>query len=132
MKKLKQFKPKRHTTRKKFSGTKRETRQSVGYGKNWLKYRYRFLHHNPYCCACNERATVVDHAVPWKVDKEKWFWNIENYLPFCHSCHSTVTAKFDRQQNPDLEGKDKWIAQRRKELNITRPVKRVPFKGENL
>ena len=125
MKKPKIYKPKRAAT-KTFV---RHTTASKGYDNKWRVYSYRFLHHNPLCYVCGEKAKVVDHIVPAKVNREVYFWKIDNYLPMCVSCHNTVTALFDRGAVPNTLDKLKFIAQKREERGISIKVRGVPFKN---
>ena len=128
-----QFKPKRSNNPKTFTPTstrpKRSSRQ-LGYDSKWDSYRFRFLHHNPYCYACGlegGKKLHVDHIIPHRGDPNL-FWKLENMISLCHSCHSTVTQMFDCSDPPNTEGKLTWINNMRKNLNITRPSKIVPIK----
>ena len=93
---MKQYKPKKPKNLKRFELNKRESSTKRGYDAKWSKYRFRFLHHNPKCYCCGQKANVVDHYIPWKIDKEKYFWNEHNYISLCSLCHNTITGKFDR------------------------------------
>lgn len=63
-----------------------------GYGGAWRKARALFLKLHPVCVICGQPATDVDHIVPHKGDK-KIFWDVNNWQPLCHSCHSKKTAR---------------------------------------
>jgi len=132
-KKPKQYKPKKNKHAKQFKlhGSTRNARE-MGYTKQWEKYRYRFLHHNPKCYVCSMKSEHVDHIVAAKVDRDKYFWKVDNYMPMCRRCHGYVTGKFDRFEIPKTEEKLAWIKQRRLMFNINIKVKIVPFKGENV
>ena len=127
MKKAKQFKPKRPSGGKVFKGGKNVT--GMYKTTEWKTYRFRFVHHNPSCYACgtNEGFIHLDHVVAHKGD-EKIFWTTTNMISLCHSCHSTVTAKFDRYTPPRTVEKMRWIEIRRKETNTTIKIKIVPLK----
>lgn len=120
MQKPKQFKPKRNVGVKKFNGN--EERNSLYDSTEWIKYRFRFLHHNPKCYACGSPAKHVDHILPVRTTLEG-FWITNNHCPLCHNCHSYVTAKFDRHNPPKTEEKIKWLDSERKLRNIKTPIK---------
>lgn len=68
-----------------------------GYGYKWQQERAAFLKENPLCVACHKRgllvaATVVDHIVPHKGDKEL-FWRRSNWQPLCKKHHDAKTAR---------------------------------------
>ena len=117
---VRHYKPKKAVGRK-FGATKRNA-SKAGYDKDWRIYRFRFLHHNPYCYCCPAKATVVDHIRAHKGDVEL-FQNTSNHLPLCKTCHDYVTGKFDSYKEPKTEEKCQWFTQRRKELNLTHAVK---------
>lgn len=64
----------------------------------WKKERARFLHHHP-LCPCGEQARYVDHVKPWRSfpedQRDAAFWDVRNWQPLCHSCHSRKTAAHD-------------------------------------
>ena len=67
-----------------------------GYDGRWRKARAAFLRRNPLCVECMRKgvltpATVVDHIIPHRGDKEL-FWNEENWQPLCKSCHDRKTG----------------------------------------
>ena len=67
-----------------------------GYDGRWRKARSAFLQRNPLCVECMRKgvltpATVVDHIIPHRGDKEL-FWNEENWQPLCKSCHDRKTG----------------------------------------
>ena len=107
---------------KKFNSKPARNSKKMGYDKDWNKYRFRFLHHNSYCYCCSNKATVVDHIRAHKGDTDL-FENTSNHIPMCKGCHDYVTGKFDRYDEPKTEEKCKWLAETRKTLGITRPVK---------
>lgn len=120
MQKPKLFSPKRTSGTKKFNGAKH--REDQYKTTRWVRYRFRFLHHNPKCYACTNKAGHVDHIVPARIDPEG-FWKQGNHVALCHSCHSTVTAKFDRKDPPDTQGKVKWLQEQRSLMQLKHPIK---------
>lgn len=89
------------------------------YGESdWVKYRRKFIYHNPKCYVCARRAKVVDHIIPHKGNREL-FENTKNHLPMCESCHNTVTTMFDRNYKvgDPVDAKAEWIEKRRRYLN---------------
>lgn len=70
-----------------------------GYNHEWRKARNRFLAEHPLCVMCEREgkltpANVVDHIVPHKGDKVK-FWDQLNWQGLCVHHHSLKTAKED-------------------------------------
>lgn len=72
-----------------------------GYDSKWEKAREGFLHKHPVCRHCQEGtpsiftpATVVDHIVPHRGDKDL-FWLRSNWQPLCKPCHDRKTATED-------------------------------------
>jgi 5-methylcytosine-specific restriction endonuclease McrA len=68
-----------------------------GYSYGWQKARERFLRSNPLCCYCQREgrvtpATVVDHIIPHRGDKEL-FWDEANWQPLCKHCHDRTKAR---------------------------------------
>lgn len=122
---MKKFKPKRAEVKKRFELNKRESSSQRGYDWNWYNYRKKFLAANPNCYCCGKKATVIDHYIPWKVDKEKYFWNKENYIPMCEYHHNYVTGKFDQFKNPKVKEKSEYIVKIRKKNQIDIKVKVV-------
>lgn len=71
-----------------------------GYDGRWRKYRDSFLSKNPFCVECSKEgeyvvATVVDHIIPHKGDKEL-FWQGSNHQQLCKRHHDIKTAREDR------------------------------------
>ena len=78
---------------------KRENSSQRGYGHKWRKAREGFLRSYPLCVKHEARgqivlATVVDHIVPHRGDKEL-FWDRSNWQPLCKQCHDIKTATED-------------------------------------
>ena len=63
------------------------------YGRQWAKYRKRFLQANPLCRMCEqqgyiEEATVVDHIKPHKGDLDLFF-DLNNLQSVCKAHHDS-------------------------------------------
>ena len=72
---------------------------SRGYGSRWQRFRKRFLAAHPLCEECMKqgrytKATDIDHIKAHRGDPEL-FWDLENMMALCHSCHSKKTARED-------------------------------------
>lgn len=67
---------------------------SRGYNYKWQQYSKDFLKRNPKCIRCDEPATVVDHIIPHKGNKEL-FWARYNHQPLCKQCHDRKTVLED-------------------------------------
>lgn len=79
-----------------------------GYGIKWQRARAAYLKKlvlqqqlrvYPCCELCLKKgviteATIVDHVVPHKGDKQK-FWDAKNWQGLCARCHAVKTAKED-------------------------------------
>jgi len=130
LKKPKQFKPVRQGSGKTFKWEKdgTETGRAKGYNKTWEKYRYKFLYYNPNCYACGQKANTVDHIVAHK-GNQNLFWDVTNYIPMCHSCHSRVTGMFDKFPVPKTEQKMQWIQRQRELCGVNIRVKVALFGG---
>lgn len=68
-----------------------------GYDGKWRKARKAYLHKHPLCVECLKDgkltpATVVDHIIPHKGDKQK-FWDKTNWQSLCKSHHDRKTAR---------------------------------------
>jgi len=126
MKNPKLFSPPKNSKAKKFVNNKRRNTQEMYNTSEWSQYRFRFLYHNPQCYACGNPSKVVDHFRAAKGDKELFEKN-DNHIPLCTEHHNFVTAKFDRNEDPDTVGKLKWLNEMRTTLKITTRVKVVPY-----
>lgn len=126
--KPKMFSPNRHVNAKKFVPRDRQLRQDLYKSKEWVSYRFRFLHHNPKCYACPNDSAVVDHWRAAKGDIELFESN-RNHIPLCKCCHDTVTALFDRNEVPDTVGKLKWLKENREKNALTFKVKVIPYRA---
>lgn len=100
-----------------------------GYDAIWQKYRFRFLHHNPKCYCCGERATIVDHIVAHKGNMEL-FKRLSNHMPLCKLDHDKITGLYDRNVIQDLSGKYIYINKRREETNTIVRIKVLPSYGD--
>jgi hypothetical protein len=97
---------------------------------DWRKYRERFLAENPECYACGEKATVVDHIIPFKGDRFL-FEKLDNHLPLCEKDHNFVSMKFDFNYVPGdpVTKKIEWLNSRRYPTDKWTPkkVKVLPY-----
>lgn len=90
----------KHQSRVKQRDRDRGTAHQRGYDAEWKKHRDQFLLEHPLCVECRRKgyvmpATVVDHIVPHKGDKEL-FWDKKNWQPLCETHHNIKTASEDR------------------------------------
>lgn len=74
--------------------TARLSAYARGYTSTWSKASRQFLKEHPLCAVCGKPATETDHIVPHKGNKEL-FWDVSNWQPLCHECHSRKTATED-------------------------------------
>jgi 5-methylcytosine-specific restriction protein A len=70
-----------------------------GYGRDWQRYRARYLLDHPLCVLCAAAggvtpATVVDHVVAHKSD-EQLFWDPENHRAVCKPHHDARVDEGD-------------------------------------
>ena len=77
----------------------RKSAYARGYNRKWQRQSKEFLKRHPLCVECERNgritpATEVDHIKPHK-GNQKLFWDVTNWQPLCHSCHSRKTAKED-------------------------------------
>ncbi|WP_342419849.1 HNH endonuclease [Paenibacillus sp. FSL H8-0168] len=77
----------------------RGTAAQRGYDHKWRKTRIGFLRKHPLCVRCLAvdkltPATVVDHIIPHKGNKEL-FWQRDNWQALCKACHDVKTATED-------------------------------------
>ena len=98
------------------------------YKGEWQHYSKAFLRLNNKCICCGSPSQACDHVVAHKGNTEL-FWNRENHIPLCHSCHNTISAKFDKRSPQDLQGKLRWIHMMRDkyELDDSVSIKVTPF-----
>lgn len=98
------------------------------YKGEWQHYSRAFLKLNNKCIACGSPSQACDHMVVHRGNSEM-FWNRENHIPLCHSCHNTITSRFDKRSPQDIQGKLKWIHMMREkfELDDSVSVKITPF-----
>lgn len=81
------------------SDARRGSATARGYSSAWQRARLGFLASHPLCVRCEaqgivEAATVVDHKVPHRGDKQL-FWDRTNWQPLCKPCHDVKTATED-------------------------------------
>jgi 5-methylcytosine-specific restriction protein A len=133
MKKPKIYRKK--TTGKTFKSKKnsRYERQKFYQSKEWTQLRFKFLAKNEKCFTCGDKSNTLDHIVTHKGDL-KLFWNEQNYMPLCSSCHSIITARFDKHVPQLLEQKMLWVKRMRKinDLNFGIKVVRIDENGKIL
>lgn len=120
-KKPKQYKPKKAKNDKVYKPPGRVSARQKGYDSAWERYRRRFLYHNTTCYACGLKATVIDHVQVHRGDREL-FESLTNHIPLCRSCHSIVTARFDRYEEQLLDDKLEWLQEMRKRFNLKSKV----------
>ncbi|MBI9080845.1 MAG: HNH endonuclease [Pseudodesulfovibrio sp.] len=83
---------------RKHTDERRGTACKRGYDSKWRKAREGYLRKHPLCVECEKqgkpktKATVVDHIIPHRGDKEK-FWDSSNWQPLCKSCHDRKTGR---------------------------------------
>jgi len=123
MKKPKRYKPKSYRSGKVYQAEKKTNFRAM-YDKDWNRYRFRFLHYNPLCYVCGDKATVVDHIVAHKGDPVK-FKALNNHMAMCKFHHDMVTGKFDRNNPPLTKEKIEWINNQRKSLSVEVKVKEL-------
>lgn len=95
------------------------------YDYTWKQYRIEFLKHNPRCYSCGSKASEVDHVEAHK-GNIVLFKKLDNHIPLCISCHSTVTMLFDVRDNKTVQDKIEWLNKKRAELNLNFRVKVLP------
>jgi 5-methylcytosine-specific restriction enzyme A len=77
----------------------RLTAAKRGYGKKWQKYRDRFLIEKMYLCErClkngdRREATVVHHIIPVTSRDDPLFWQPENHMALCRTCHEVMHGR---------------------------------------
>lgn len=84
---------------RKQADAKRGSAHERGYTSAWQKARIAYLRAHPLCVQHEEagqlvEATVVDHKVPHKGDKVR-FWDSTNWQSLCKHCHDVKTAAED-------------------------------------
>lgn len=80
--------------------TDQRSTQEKGYGWKWQQESKRYLKAHPLCASCAAKgryvkATVVDHIVPHRGDREL-FWDKSNWQSLCKKCHDHKTMTEDR------------------------------------
>lgn len=123
--------PKRYSPYSTPSNAKKFTKQKKYSSLEWVKYRSKFLSHNPTCYCCGQKSNTVDHLKAHKGNDELFFKE-DNMIAMCQVCHSTVTQLFDRSAIPDTEGKVKWIVAKRAATETTTKSVVVPWHRDKL
>ncbi len=70
----------------------RPSARERGYDAEWERLRAKYLAANPFCFACGEPSTDVDHIVPKSLGGSD---DEDNLQALCHRCHSRKTATLD-------------------------------------
>ena len=124
MKKMEQYQPNRHKSKKAFNGRKNIDDM---YDENWAKHSRKFLSMNPKCYACGDESEVTDHLRPHKGDKTL-FWKPDNMIPLCKTCHNKVTNNFDRRfvVGSSIDPKLIWLRDQRLKRGLEFRVIVVP------
>ncbi|GEM_PF-5340590 len=108
-----------------FSSFNREAHLAIFYKSvEWKSYSASFLKNNPICYCCGRKSDHTDHLRPHKGDN-KLFWDRENHVPLCVSCHSYVTKRFDRSMN--TEGKIAYLNISREKNELDFNIKITPY-----
>ena len=76
---------------------RRGTASERGYDRSWQKMRKRYLSEHPLCVECETlgklvTATVVDHIVPHRGDRDK-FIDSTNWQSLCRYHHNAKTLR---------------------------------------
>lgn len=75
----------------------RPSARERGYTSEWQKARAAYLAAHPTCRMCTAPATVVDHIIPHRGDKQL-FWAQHNWQPLCDHHHNSNKQRLDRQR----------------------------------
>ena len=75
----------------------RPSARARGYTAEWQRERDLFLQVNPTCKRCGKLASVVDHVIPHKGDRWK-FWNRSNWQALCGPCHNGHKQRVERRE----------------------------------
>jgi len=76
---------------------RRPTSRQRGYNSRWDRERLEHLRLYPLCKFCGKPANVVDHVIPHKGDKDR-FWNRSNWQSLCTTCHNRWKQVIERRQ----------------------------------
>jgi 5-methylcytosine-specific restriction endonuclease McrA len=76
---------------------RRPSASARGYDSAWQKARAAFLMKHPRCVMCGAPATVVDHKIPHRGDKAK-FWDSNNWQSLCTPHHNSTKQSQERRQ----------------------------------
>lgn len=74
----------------------RPSARARGYDREWQRERDLFLQANPTCKRCGAPADTVDHVIPHKGDRWK-FWNRSNWQALCATCHNSHKQREERR-----------------------------------
>lgn len=107
----------------------RPSARQRGYSARWERARAAFLREHPLCVYCarlrrTKAATVVDHIIPHRGDKQL-FWDQTNWQSLCASpCHSAIKAAEERGHMRGCDADGIPIA-RPQEGGLSLPAKRL-------
>ncbi|MFG1188606.1 HNH endonuclease signature motif containing protein [Xanthobacter flavus] len=78
---------------------RRPSARDRGYDSRWDAERAAYLKAYPKCARCPATATVVDHIIPHKGDRNL-FWSRSNWQPLCRTCHDRWKRSLERRAAP--------------------------------
>ncbi|MGU3496296.1 HNH endonuclease signature motif containing protein [Xanthobacteraceae bacterium A53D] len=82
--------------RKAQADARRPPARARGYDSKWDIARAAYLKAHPVCVRCSAPASVVDHIIPHKGDKGR-FWDRTNWQPLCGPCHNRWKQSVERR-----------------------------------
>jgi len=90
--------PLSHKARQKKPRDMRPNANVRGYNSKWQRARYYYLLAHPLCVECEKRgvtetATVVDHIIPHRGDKDLFWDSKNNWQSLCRMHHNRKTGK---------------------------------------
>ena len=68
----------------------------------WKTLRQTKLRDNPFCEICGAEATEVHHIHPHNGDLDL-FYDYDNLMSICHSCHAKETQKESEERKKKRE-----------------------------
>ena len=96
--------------KKNFYATARHNMWSAMYASpKWKALRDATLRSEPYCQFCGAPATEVHHVRPHNGDPEL-FYDADNLMSICHSCHVKETQKEseERKKQRQVDRRKLW------------------------
>jgi 5-methylcytosine-specific restriction endonuclease McrA len=85
--------------RKAEADKRRPNARERGYDSRWQRERVLFLQVNSRCKRCGEAATVVDHIIPHRGNRTR-FWDRNNWQALCAHCHNSAKQARERRAQP--------------------------------